>query len=307
MMKIDIHGLIAAGFSPFDIDGNLNLKPIQKLVDQLIEDGISGFYLMGSTGEGLSLALQDRKLITERYIKAINHRVPVIVNVSHTSYEVSRNLIHHAVRMGADAVSATLTSYYPISTIDQLIYGIEKISECQDKIPFIYYHIPSKTGLNFNMLSFLDQLDGRLPQLGGIKYTAGTIDDFMLCRQKYGDRYKMYFGVDELFLPALALGVDSFMGSTYNFMLPLYQLLLENYDKNEKEQALHYYHQIVLIIKTFLKYDGLAAQKAIMRMAGHDFGPPRSPVIPLTSKEYKTLEAALQKINYFDHAILSKV
>lgn len=308
-MKIDINmdGLIAAGFSPFDMNRNLNFTPIQKLVDELIEKGISGFYLMGSTGEGLSLPVEDRKKITEEYMKAINKRVPVIVNVSHTSYAVSRDLTHHAVEMGADAVSATLTSYYSITTIDQLINGIEKISECQNMIPFIYYHIPGKTGLNFKMHSFLGQLDGRLPQLCGIKYTSGAIDDFMLCKQEYGHKYKMFFGVDELFLPALSLGVHSFIGSTYNFMLPLYQLILDNYQKDDKDQASHNYYKIAQIIKTFLKYDGLAAQKAIMHMIGHDFGPTKSPVLPLTPKEYNTLKSELEKINYFDYVILSKV
>lgn len=303
-MKMNINGMIAAGFSPFHMDGSVNLEPIPKLVDQLIENGISGFYLMGSTGEGLSLPSEGRKKITEEYIRTINKRVPVIVNVSHASYEVSRDLTHHAVEHGADAVSATLTSYYSIHTIEQLINAIDKISECQNKIPFIYYHIPGKTGLNFKMFEFLNQLNGRLPQLGGIKYTASTIDDFMLCKQKFGDLYNMFFGLDELFLPALSMGADSFMGSTYNFMLPLYQSMLESYQKNDKEQVSRQYFKIVQIITIILAYDGLAAQKAMMKMIGHDFGPSKSPVPTLSPTEYENLKLELTKIKYFDSTFL---
>ncbi|MEH6681489.1 MAG: dihydrodipicolinate synthase family protein [Sediminicola sp.] len=299
--KIDINGLIVAGFSPFHADGSINIAPIPKLVDNLITLGANGFYLMGSTGEGVSMTVDQRKQVTEAYTNAIAKRVTVIVNVSHTSYEVSADLTRHAIEMGADAVSATLPSYYTISTLDQLVYAVQKIADCQDRIPFLYYHIPGKTGLNFKMHRFLERISDKLPQLGGIKYTSGTIDDFMLCKQLFGNEYKMFFGVDELFLPALAMGADAFIGSTYNFMFPLYKDILHHYGNGNQKEAINSYFEAVQIIDAFLQYDGLAAQKAIMKMLGHDFGGTKSPVLSLTKKEYVSLGTKLEKLNYFDH------
>lgn len=305
--KIDIKGLIVAGFSPFNLDGSINIKPIPKLVDNLIDNGIRGFYLMGSTGEGLSMTIKQRKEITDAYLEAINNRVPTIVNVSHTSYEVSADLTNHAIEMGADAVSATLPAYYSISSLDQLIYAVQKVADCQDQIPFLYYHIPAKTGLNFKMYSFLEKITDKLPQLSGIKFTSGSIDDFMMCKQLFENKYKMFFGVDELFLPALAMGADSFIGSTYNFMHPLYQDLLKNYKAGNENEAQNSYFKIVQIIDTFLMYDGLAAQKAIMQMIGHDFGTTKSPVLPLTNDEYALLHEKLKIIDYFNYVPVTKL
>jgi N-acetylneuraminate lyase len=304
--EIDINGLIVAAFSPFNVDGSINIKPIPKLVDNLIDNGINGFYLMGSTGEGLSIAVKQRKEITDAYMEAINNRVPTIVNVSHTSYEVSVDLTHHAIRMGVNAVSATLPAYYNISNLDQLIYAVKKVADCQDQIPFLYYHIPKKTGLNFKMHSFLEKINDKLPQLSGIKFTSSAIDDFMMCKQLFGNKYKMFFGVDELFLPALAMGADSFIGSTYNFMYPLYHDLLKNYREGNRKEAQNCYFQVVQIIDAFLMHDGLAAQKAIMQMIGHDFGTTKSPVLPLTNNEYTLLFEKLNKIKYFDCVPVSK-
>jgi N-acetylneuraminate lyase len=305
-MKLDINGLIAAAFSPFHPNGSLNLNVIPKLVDKLIKDGITGFYLLGSTGEGLSLTVRQRMSVTEAYINAVARRVPVIVNVSHTSYEESHELTIHAVEKGADAISATLPTYYGISSLGQLISAVSKIANCQNKIPFIYYHIPGKTGLNFKMHSFLEHVGDLIPQLKGIKYTAASIDDFMICKQRYGNRYKMFFGVDELFLPGLAIGADSFIGSTYNFMGRYYRDLLEKYNMNDKEQTEEAYYKIVQIINTFLEYDGLSAQKGIMTMTGHDFGGTRSPVVSLTNQEYLSLQENLKKINYFEYMHTNK-
>lgn len=300
-MKLNFNGLIAAGFSPFKVDGTPDLDKIPPLVDKLIEQGINGFYLMGSTGEGVSVKLEERLAITEAYFEAVNRRVPIIVNVTHSSYGASADLSRHAVQMGADALSATAPSYYGISGIDQLIYAVEKITECQDQIPFIYYHIPGKTGLNFKMHSFLEQLEKRIPQLGGIKYTATSMDDYMLCKENFGDRYKMFFGVDEFFLPALAIGADTFIGSTYNFMLGYYQNILKHYGTETHGVALDNYRQVVEIINAFLKFDGLASQKAILKMNGFDFGGPISPILPLTDDQYKRLEQSLEALHYFEH------
>lgn len=300
-MKLNFNGLIAAGFSPFDSDGKPDLGKISPLVDQLIKEGINGFYLMGSTGEGVSIKAAQRRAITEAYFEAVKNRVPIIVNVSHSSYEVSRDLTRHAVQMGADAVSATVPSYYGVSGIKQLIYAVEKIADCQDQIPFIYYHIPGKTGVNFKMHAFLEQLERKIPQLGGIKYTAVAMDDFMICKENFGDRYKMFFGVDEFFLPALAMEADTFIGSTYNFMLPFYKKILDNFRTDNHNIALKNYHKVVEIINAFLKFDGLASQKAILKMIGHDFGGPISPILPLTDKEYELLNEKLKSLHYFDH------
>ncbi|MBC9797119.1 dihydrodipicolinate synthase family protein [Sinomicrobium weinanense] len=297
--KTNFNGLIAAGFSPFHRDGSVNVKVIPALVDDLIKKGITGFYLMGSTGEGLLLKIADRIRITEAYIEAIDGRVPVIVNVSHSSYAISNDLTRHAVETGADGVSATLQSYYPITSLNQLIYGIEKIADSQDSIPFIYYHIPGKTGLNFKMHLLLDELGTRLPQLGGIKFTSPELNDFMLCSQLHGDRYQMLFGVDELFLPALAMGADTFIGSTYNFMPAVYQNIIQEYGRGNQQEANENYFKAIRVIDTFLQYDGLAAQKAIMKMIGYDFGDPKSPVLPLSSQNYDQLYAELEKLGFF--------
>ena len=88
-MSLEIKGLIAAVFSPFDNEGRVDLAPIPKLVEHLIDNGINGLYAMGSTGEGLSMTVDQRMEVTEAYLSAVKGRMPVIVNVSHTSYDAT--------------------------------------------------------------------------------------------------------------------------------------------------------------------------------------------------------------------------
>lgn len=306
MKKLEFKGIMAAGFSPFDVDGKPKLEAIPPLVDHLIEQGIDGFYLTGSTGEGMSCSIEQRMAIVEAYMQAVNKRVPVIICVSHASHEASTLLTKHAIEVGADAVSANLPTYYGINNLDHLVYGVQKMVDCQDELPFIYYHIPGKTGLNFKMYDFLEAIAGSLPQLKGIKYTAGNLDDYIRCEHTFGKELKMYFGVDELFLPALSLGADAFIGSTYNFMLPMYQKMVEQYNHNAHKEATMQYYQVAQIINSFLKYDGLSAQKAMMKMVGHDFGPPKPPVRPLLETQYNDLSLILEQQGFFNQDIILK-
>ncbi|SDB58835.1 N-acetylneuraminate lyase [Flavobacteriaceae bacterium MAR_2010_188] len=302
-MKLNINGIIAATFSPFDENENLNLEIIPILVDELIKQGIGGFYINGSTGEGMSMPLNKRIRVAEAYLKAVDKRVPCIISVSHTSYEVSRDLTKHAIEVGADAVSATPPSYYGINSIEQLALAVEKIANCQEKIPFIYYHIPDRTGLRFRMYSFLEIIGNRVPTLSGVKFTSSDLDDFLRCDTEFGDRFKMYFGRDELFLPALAIGADSFIGSTYNFLLPKYLEIIKCHNKGNSDEAISIFDDTVQIIHEFLKYDGLASQKAIMKMMGFNFGPPKSPVLDLTTNDYNSLKNYLKTEKIFENHI----
>src|SRR5690554_2274667 len=111
-----IGGLIAATFTPMKEDGSINLEPIGPIVDQLIEDGVEGLYVCGSTGEGPSLTTEERCRVAAAYTEAAAGRIPVIVQVGHTSLEDARHLAAHARRIGADAISAVAPYYYGLTS-----------------------------------------------------------------------------------------------------------------------------------------------------------------------------------------------
>ena len=60
-MNYRLEGLIAATYTPMDHRGRLNLGPVQRMVDRLIDEGLAGLYVCGSTGEGMSLTGAERR------------------------------------------------------------------------------------------------------------------------------------------------------------------------------------------------------------------------------------------------------
>lgn len=305
-MNMKFTGLIAATFTPMNEEGKINVSAIPAIVEKLIRHRISGIYICGSTGEGHSLSVADRKAIAESYAEAVGGRMKIIINVGHNSISDACELTRHAKLIGADAISAAPPVYYKLRSEAQLIKTFEKITQSAPDLPFYYYHIPALTGFKFDMEEFLKLSSKRLPSLSGIKFTSPDIHEYQSCLNLSEGKYQILYGMDEMLLSGLAAGAECMIGSTYNFMAPLYHKIMEEFKNGNLHTAAKYQLESVKIIKAFLKYDSLPAQKAIMKMVGMDCGPVGLPLINLTTSEEKDLKEALQKTSLFKWSALEK-
>ncbi|HNZ48627.1 MAG TPA: dihydrodipicolinate synthase family protein [Candidatus Hydrogenedentes bacterium] len=296
MMKLT--GLIAATFTPMTDQAQINLKPVETIVDRLISRGITGLYVCGSTGEGPSLTAEERKAVARAYVEAAGGRIPVIVQVGHNSIEEARALAAHAAEIGADAISAVSPSYYLPESTAVLVETLGHITDAAPELPFYYYHIPKLSGLSVNMMEFLKQAPSRVPTLAGIKFSAREIEVMQQCLAFGGGRYNILFGVDETLLSGLVAGAHGAVGSTYNFLSPLYQKVMRHLSEGDLEAAQRCQLQAAGIIEVILRYHGLAGLKAAMSLSGIPCGPVRLPLTPLRPDEHSALEKELQVLGF---------
>ena len=104
MIDQKIQGLIAAPLAAFRPDGTVNLEVIPQQAAWLYENGVVGAFVNGSTGEGLSLTMEERKAIAEQWVKAAPSGFKIIIHVAHSSAPSAWELASHAARIGADAI-----------------------------------------------------------------------------------------------------------------------------------------------------------------------------------------------------------
>jgi N-acetylneuraminate lyase len=306
MAKNSIEGMIAAIFSPMNENHKVDINKIPLMVDKLIENGIKGIFVCGSTGEGPSLTTNERKTLTGAFIDAVNKRIKVFVHVGHNSVEEAKDLAAHAQKAGADFISATPPSYFKIGTVSSLVSCLSEIASAAPELPFYYYNIPHLTGISLDMVEFLKQADKAIPNLAGIKYTTPLIHEYQACLN-YSDQFDVFYGTDEMLLSALAAGAKGYIGSTYNFAAPLYNKLVNAFNKGDLFAAQKLQLRSVEMVRIINKYGGLAAQKAMMKLSGIDCGPVRLPLKSLSLNETKSLEKDLQQIGFFDWACLEKI
>jgi N-acetylneuraminate lyase len=295
-----IKGILAATFSAYQPDGSLNIDIIPALVDKLVADGLSGVYICGTNGEGPNLTVEERMAVAEAYVKAANKRLLVLVHVGHTSIQESKKLAAHAAKIGADAISSVAAFYFKPVSVQNLVDCMADIASGAPDLPFYYYHMPTLTGVGMDMVEFLRLGEKSIPNLAGIKYTASTLHEYQACLNYKNGRFEVLFGFDEMLLPALAVGAEAAIGSTYTFAAPVYLRIIELYRAGEQGAARDLQLKVVDFIRCIIKHPSIAAQRAIMKMLGTDLGNPRLPLVALPEAAYNELKADLEGVGFFD-------
>ena len=297
MMKLE--GLIAATFTPFHATGELNLASIPQYVDYLIDSGMKGLYVCGTTGEGVNMTVEERQAVAEAFQSATNGRIPVIVQVGANSLGDCRILAAHAESIQAAFVSANAPSYFRIENTALLADCMTEIAAAAPKTPFYYYHIPGFTGVSIDMTEFLDRMKADCPTFAGIKYTDTRAFQFQEAVSYDNGRYDILWGCDEMLLSGLIVGGRGGVGSTYGLIPTLYTDLWSAWQSGNWEEARRLQLRSWLFVKTFLKRGHThQTQKAILKMVGFDFGQSRLPIPPLATGPEDKLRQDLQTLGF---------
>jgi len=300
--RFRLNGLLPATFTPLHADGSLNLAVVEPIVEHLIRDGVTGLYVCGSTGEGVSLAREERMAAAEAFITAARGRVPVVVQVGHNSLAEARLLAAHAQSAGAAAMSATPPSYFKPPTLAALVASMAEIAAAAPNLPFYYYHIPLMTGVTTNVAVLLRAGGEQIPTLAGVKFSYSAVFDLQAAAAVEDGRYNLLFGSDEMLFSGLCAGAHGAVGTTYNFAAPLFNRIIAAYAACDLPTAQRLQAHAVEMIDLILGYGGVGAFKAVMSFFDLDCGPVRLPLIALTDAQQQSLRQDLAAIGFFDWA-----
>jgi N-acetylneuraminate lyase len=297
MLKLT--GIMPALLTPFDKEGEVNLTVLRDLIEFHLASGVSGFYILGSTGEGLLLSEAERRLVAETVVAQVKGRVPVVVHVGALTTRLACDLAAHAERAGADATSSIPPIYYHV--------GVEGVKQhyqaiaAASSLPFYIYNIPGTTGVDVTVDMVQDLMTG-LPTLRGIKYTSY---DFRRMRQIIeldGGSLNVMSGPDEMMVAAQAMGADGAIGTTLNILPRLFAQIYETFHAGDMATAQELQAKVNWVINLFLQLPTLSAVKEIMRLIGFDCGSARRPNLPLTTEQQGWLREGLEEIGFFQFA-----
>ena len=295
-----LQGLVAATFTPFSLQNDVDLNAIPRVTEHLIDQGIAGLYVLGTTGEGLSLTEVERRQVAESYVTSAAGRVPVIVQVGSDSLRQSRALAEHAEEIGADAVSAVSPLYFRPRDAELLTNSMAEIAAGAPSLPFYYYHVPSITAVEVDLVRFCELAVRQIPSFRGVKYTASNVEEFTRCLNFDGDKLDVLWGTDELLLIGLQAGAKAAIGSTYNFAAPLYLQLWDAFRRGDIPTAKMHQSKAQELVTAFCAYGHRAAQKALMELIGVDCGPTRLPIPTLSPDEFASLRRDVLALKVLD-------
>ncbi|QCX54265.1 dihydrodipicolinate synthase family protein [Elizabethkingia sp. JS20170427COW] len=283
-----IEGLIAAPFTPMYEDGSLNTDLISKYYQFLKKNGVVGAFINGSTGEGVSLTQAEKKASIKAWAEASKDDADfkVIALTGGTCLADAKDLAQYAEEIGIHGISFTAPSYFKPGNAKVLAECCTEVASAAPNTAFYYYHIPVLTGCGVPMIDLLHEVDGKIDNFAGIKYTHEDFMDFLSCMNFQNGKYDMLWGRDENMLSALVLGSFGAVGSTYNYAAPLYHQLIESFKKGDLKAANQWQQTSIDMIRLLGKHGGIATGKAFMRRVGLDCGKFRLPIKNMSEQQY---------------------
>ncbi|OCT82804.1 N-acetylneuraminate lyase B [Xenopus laevis] len=296
-----LKGLIAATFTPMTPNSDINLLVIEQYVDYLVQkQHIRNIFVNGTTGEGMSLSICERKRLTEEWVKHARGKMDnVIVHVGCLGLSDSKDLAAHAASCGADAISAVCPSFLKPANLDALVLYLKDVASAAPSLPFYYYHIPKITGITYQIYELLGKVKENIPSFRGVKFSDVNLMDFSLCVSEYKE-FDCLYGVDEQLLGALAFGAHGAVGSTYNYLGNKNGDMLEAFEAGNLQKA----RKIQCSLQEFLYFVfdmgwGLAEFKDIMsQVSGIPLGPSRLPLYSsMKSNHHDDIKTKMLKLD----------
>lgn len=295
-----LEGLIAAPFTPMNQDGSLNLSIIPSYYQFLKHNRVTGAFICGSTGEGVSLTSKEKMEVAEAWASCTkgDKDFKVMTLLGGTSIADCKELALHARKVGLYGVSFTAPFYFKPASVEKLAQSCIEIAAVVPDMPFYYYHIPVLTGVGYNMIDLLTAVDGKVENFAGIKYTHEDFMDYLSCLHYKGGKYDMLWGRDENMLSALVLGAKGSVGSTFNYAAPLYYNLIDAFNNGELDKARKLQQQSIDMIRLLGKYGGIATGKAYMKLVAVDCGQFRLPVANMSAEAFEMFSRDVQSLSF---------
>ena len=292
-------GLIAAPHTPFDHNNKVNFAVIDQIAQLLIEQGVTGAYVCGTTGEGIHCSVAERKAIAERWVKAADGKLDLILHTGALSIVDAIDLTEHAETLDILATSAIAPCFFKPGSVDDLVEYCAQIAAAAPSKGFYYYH-SGMSGVNLDLEQFLIKGNERIANLSGAKFNQVDIYEYQRALRVCGGKFDIPFGVDE-FLPAgLAVGAVGAVGSTYNYAAPLFLKIIEAFNKGDQAQVTALMDNVIALIRVLVEYGGVAAGKATMQLHGIDAGNPRTPIRSLTAAQKSDVVAKMRDAGFMN-------
>lgn len=308
-MKSRAVEILNAVFTPMFADGSVNYNCIPNLFQHCIQTGAKGIFLNGTTGECMSLSVQERLQLVEHWVeyrREINRPdFKIFVHVGSCNLYETAQMAEHAQTQGVDGIAMVATFYFRPKTLEDLVEQCEYVAAAAPETPFYYYNIPSLTGVDFPLLSFLEIASLRIPNFAGLKNSFTDIVDYQHCIHFARGKYSLYWGTDEAFMMLYTAGNRHYVGSTYNYMGNIYKKMLIAHHAGDMKTVERLEGEADAIYKIILQHNGISAGKEIMKFIGVDCGAVRKPLKGYIKADSETLLRKLRETTLFHHSELN--
>lgn len=247
MKTINLDGIITPLITPLNSDFSLDIVALKKIIEHIIEGGVSAVFPLGTTGEFCSFSMTMQKQVITEVCAAVNGRIPVLVGISSPSLHDTYVLAEVAKNCQADALVATLPFYYRLSQEEVVDYYTTLANKVD--LPLFLYNMPGQTKINIEIETVLTL--SKHPNIVGLKDSSADMKYFAdLATLFKNTDFTLYVGPEEKLAESLKLGAHGGVNGGSNLYPKLYVSLFKAFKEGDIARVEKIQMQILKLSRT---------------------------------------------------------
>ena len=237
--------------TPLRARDELDAAGLERLIEHILSGGVSGLFILGTTGEGPSLSYRLRRELITLACRQVRGRVPVLVGITDTAFVESVNLARHAADAGADALVLAPPYYLPPGQPELQEYVEHLATELP--LPLFLYNMPGLTKVQYEMECLRRAMD--IPRIVGLKDSSNDMNYFKdaLALLKHRPDWTLLVGPEERLAETVLAGGHGSVNGGANLFPKLYVQLYQAARAGDRPRTEQLHAQVMQISQSLYR------------------------------------------------------
>ena len=290
-MRIDWRGVFPAVTTQFKEDLSIDYADTQRVVDDLIRDGVTGIIAMGTCGENNSLTADEKRTLLKAIVEVVAGRVPVVTGVSELTTPLACAWARDAEALGANGLMLLPAMVY-VPRTEELIAHFTGVAEATS-LPIMLYNNPTayRVAITNEVLEALKPVKN----IVAVKESTPDTRRFTDMYNAFGDRYVLFAGLDDVAFEGLLLGAQGWVSGLTSAFPHESVMLVKALEAGDIDMAREIYRWFLPLLHLDAEHDLVQSIKLAEQIMGRGSERVRMPRMPLTGARRAEVTAMVEK------------
>jgi len=284
-------GVYPAATTQFTAGDEVDIAATQHGLTALVDDGVDGLIILGTCGENNSLSSEEKRAVMAAAVEAVGGRVPLVAGVSELTTARAAQYARDAEGIGLDALMVLPAMVY-VPTADELHAHFRAVAGATG-LPIMLYNNPPayRVSIGFDTLDRLADM----ANIVAIKESAPDPRRFTDLINRYGERYAVMAGLDDIALEGLLLGASGWVSGLTSAFPQESVALVAAAARGDWVEARRLYRWFMPLLHLDAEHDLVQSIKLAEAIMGRGSERVRMPRLPLAGARRAEVTAMVEQ------------
>ena len=279
--------------TPFKNDLSIDFAALGRVIKHIIDGGVNYIVALGTTGESVTIAKEEKKAIISYIVEAVDGRIPVVAGIGGNNTQEIINSIKHTSFEGVDGI-LSVAPYYNKPSQRGLFQHFKAIANCSP-VPVIIYNVPGRTACNISADTCLE-LAHECENIIAVKEASGDMTQIMKIIKGKPENFSVISGDDMLTIPIIAAGGSGVISVLGNAFPSECSEIVSNALKGNFKTAREIQFRFIEMTELLFVEGNPAGVKAMLNLMNLCNNTLRLPLVPVSRQVFTRIQKAVEDV-----------